>query len=76
MDETSFLLPACSSSSSPSGSVQPDRANGSGSSSSRVLVPDSEAPSRYRGLREMAHLFRDSVPGASSSRSHRARFIG
>ncbi|KAI0276198.1 MATE efflux family protein [Russula aff. rugulosa BPL654] len=66
MDETTLLLPArsCSgSSSSPSGSVQPDRrmlANESGSNSSRVL--EAEAQSRYRGLREIAILFRASVP--------------
>ena len=71
MDETSFLLPAraCSSSSS-SGAVQPDRrvlANESGSSSSRL--PETGSPPRYRGLREIAHLFRDSIPGPSSSPS-------
>ncbi|KAF8491470.1 MOP flippase [Russula emetica] len=65
MDETTLLLPArsCSRSSSPSGSVQPDRlvlANESGSNSSRVL--EAEAQSRYRGLREIAILFRASVP--------------
>lgn len=73
MDETTLLLPArsCpSSSSSPSGPVQlePDRrvlANESGSGSSRVL--EAEAHSRCRGLREIAILFRASVPGASSS---------
>ena len=71
MDETTFLLPARScSSSSPSVPAQPDRrvlANESGSSSSPVL--EAEAPSRYRGLREIAILFRASVPGASSSSS-------
>ena len=71
MDETTFLLPArsCSSAtSSPSGSAQSDRrvlADESSSSSSRVL--EAEAPSRYRGLREIAHLFRDSIPGAYPS---------
>lgn len=75
MDETTLLLPArscSSSSSSPSGSVQPDRrvlANESGSSSSRVL--EAEAQSRYSGLREIAILFRASVPGASPSSSPR-----
>jgi hypothetical protein len=73
MDETALLLPArsCSrSSSSPSGSVQPDRrvlANESGSTSSRVL--EAEAQSRYSGLHEIAILFRASVPGASPSPS-------
>ena len=76
MDETSLLLPArsrsssssSSSSSSPPGPhVQPPDCrvlpDESGSSSSRVLEP--EAQSRYRGLREIAILFRASLPGAS-----------
>lgn len=78
MDETSLLLPArsCSSASpSPSGSAQPDRrllADESGPSSSRVL--ESEAPPRHSGLREIAHLFRDSIPGAHPSSSSLRHF--
>ena len=62
MDETSFLLPSGSSSAL---STQPDRlcAAECGPDPSRVL--EAAASHRPRGLREIANLFRDSVPGSS-----------
>jgi hypothetical protein len=61
MDETSFLLPPRS---SPNPSTPPDRvyADDSGPGPSRVL--EAAAPPRPRGLREIANLVRDSVPGS------------
>jgi hypothetical protein len=61
MDETSFLLPPRSSS-NPSTQTDLSCADDSSPGPSRVL--EAAAPPQPRGLREIANLVRDSVPGS------------